>query len=67
MEHLLTWLNEERGRRGQLARALEITSGALSQWNKVPADRAIAVEELTGISRHLLRQDVFGPMPERAA
>lgn len=40
--------------------ALGITSGALSQWTQVPADRAIAVEEWTGISRHMLRPDVFG-------
>jgi DNA-binding transcriptional regulator YdaS (Cro superfamily) len=28
--------------------------------NRIPADRAIAVEELTGISRHVLRPDIFG-------
>jgi len=67
MEHLTTWLNEKRGRRGELAAALKITSGALSQWTQVPADRAIAVEVKTGISRHLLRPDVFGAVPERAA
>lgn len=66
MEHLITWLDEQRGRRGELAAALRITSGALSQWKQVPADRAVAVEGVTGISRHLLRPDVFGPMPEAA-
>jgi len=62
MEHLTKWLNEERGRRGKLAAALNITSGALSQWNQVPAHQALAVEAETGISRHLLRPDVFGEM-----
>lgn len=28
--------------------------------NSIPADRAIAVEGLTGISRHALRPDIFG-------
>lgn len=31
--------------------------------NSVPADKALAVEALTGISRHDLRPDVFGPAP----
>lgn len=63
MEHLIKWLNEERGRRGKLAAALGITSGALSQWTQVPADRVIAVEASTGVSRHILRPDVFGTVP----
>lgn len=67
MEKLTQWLNEERGRRGKLAAELKITSGALSQWTQVPADRVIAVEAATGISRHVLRPDVFGAVPERAA
>jgi DNA-binding transcriptional regulator YdaS (Cro superfamily) len=67
MEHLTSWLNAQRGRRGELAAFLKITSGALSQWTQVPADRAIAVEMATGISRHVLRPDVFGPMPEKVA
>ena len=33
---------------------------------QVPADRAIEVERITGISRHELRPDIFG-QPERAA
>jgi len=67
MEQLRTWLNEERGRRTALAEKLQITSGALSQWSQVPADRAIAVEAITGISRHILRPDVFGaPVAEVA-
>lgn len=37
-----------------------ITPQAVSQWKKVPADRALEVERLTGISRHELRPDVFG-------
>jgi DNA-binding transcriptional regulator YdaS (Cro superfamily) len=67
MEHLTSWLNAQRGRRGELAAALKITSGALSQWTQVPADRALAVEIVTGISRHTLRPDVFGPLPEKVA
>lgn len=50
-----------RGAKRELAEALGITSGAISQWTQVPPNRAIAVERLTGISRHDLCPDVFGP------
>lgn len=33
---------------------------------QVPADKVLVVETLTGISRHVLRPDIFGE-PERAA
>ncbi len=55
----------ERGSRGEIAAALNITSSALSQWKRVPPNRAIAVERLTGISRHDLCPDVFGPAPRK--
>lgn len=40
---------------------------AIYQWREyregVPANRVLALEELTGISRHDLRPDIFGPTP----
>lgn len=63
MEHLLTWLNAERGRRIRLAETLGVYPSALSQWGQVPAERCLEVEAVTGISRHDLRPDVFGPAP----
>ncbi|MHA6684466.1 Cro/CI family transcriptional regulator [Mesorhizobium sp. A556] len=56
-----------RGTKSRLAEALNITPGAIAQWKQVPPDRAIDVERVTGISRHLLRPDVFGAVPGRAA
>jgi len=50
-----------RGMRVHLAKELGITPGAISQWAKVPADRVLSVERITGVSRHRLRPDVFGP------
>ena len=35
--------------------------------NGVPSERALAVEQATGISRHELREDIFGPKPEVAS
>lgn len=46
-----------------LAKALALTKGAVSQWERVPAEHVLAVEGLTGFSRHVLRPDVFGPQP----
>lgn len=45
-----------------LARAIgDLTPQAISQWKVVPADRVLKVEKATGVSRHLLRPDIFGP------
>ncbi|UJW87920.1 helix-turn-helix domain-containing protein [Devosia sp. SL43] len=68
MENLIKWLDEKRGRRGDLTRALKITPGALSQWSQVPATRATEVSAVTGIPLHELRPDVFpAPKSEGAA
>lgn len=56
---LQTYFENERGRAIRLANALGITPGAVSQWDRVPADRVAEVEIITGISRSLLRPDIF--------
>ena len=69
MKQLLSYLNTQRGRRIALAKELGITPGALSQWKRVPSERVLGVERLTGISRHELRADLYGqrPAPDAAA
>lgn len=67
MEHLIAWLNGARGRRKTLAETLGIYQSALSQWTQVPADKALAVEAATGISRYRLRPDVYGKKPDGKA
>ena len=57
--------NRERGLRLRVARALGITHGAVSQWRRVPAERVIAVEGLTGIPREQLRPDLYEPRRKR--
>jgi DNA-binding transcriptional regulator YdaS (Cro superfamily) len=43
-----------------LAQKLEgITPQAISQWDRVPPGRVIAVEAATGEPRHLLRPDIY--------
>jgi TorA maturation chaperone TorD len=44
---------------GALARALGVSQPAVSTWSKVPAERVLAVETLTGVSRSILRPDLY--------
>lgn len=51
-----------------IARALSITPQAVGQWRRVPAERALEVERITGIPRHELRPDIYpAPSAERVA
>lgn len=50
-----------------LAKRIGVTPQAVLQWKVVPADRVLTVEEITGISRHELRPDIFGPIPTSEA
>ncbi|MBK8132622.1 MAG: helix-turn-helix domain-containing protein [Gammaproteobacteria bacterium] len=46
----------------ELSRRLKITKHAVGKWRKrgrVPAERVLAVERETGISRHDLRPDLY--------
>lgn len=56
---------EKAGGTAALARALNIRPQAVSQWEKVPAERVIQVEAISGVSRYQLRPDVFGAYPEQ--
>lgn len=47
-----------------LAKALGISTAAVSQWRKVPAKRVGTVANLVGLSPHEIRPDLF-PAPER--
>jgi DNA-binding transcriptional regulator YdaS (Cro superfamily) len=61
MENVCDIAKEKAGGPAALAKALGgITSQAVSQWKKVPAERVLDVERITGISRRDLRPDVFG-------
>ncbi len=43
-----------------LARSLGIAQPSVSAWTRIPADRVLAVESLTKVSRHRLRPDLYG-------
>lgn len=43
----------------ELARALGISQPSVSNWARVPAERVIAVETVTGVHRKILRPDLY--------
>jgi TorA maturation chaperone TorD len=50
----------------ELARKIGIAQPSLSNWTRVPADRVIAVEAATGVSRIKLRPDLYTTEPSGA-
>lgn len=64
MDKFSEWLQAERGRVTELAKALRITHGAVSQWKKVPAERLGDVSAVTGLSPQELRPDIFAGLPQ---
>jgi TorA maturation chaperone TorD len=48
---------------GALARKLGISQPSVSNWSRIPAERVLAVEAATGVSRVVLRPDLFGEHP----
>ena len=44
---------------GALARSLGVSQPAVSNWHKIPAERVLAVEAHTGVSRTVLRPDLY--------
>lgn len=58
---VLALLRTPRGRLTRIAEALGVTPWAVCKWRKVPAERVLAVERVTGIPRYKLRPDIYPP------
>lgn len=43
-----------------LARGLGIKPQSIIKWQRVPAERCLDVERLTGVPREVLRPDIYG-------
>lgn len=43
----------------RLGAALGISGQAVARWVRVPAERVVEVEEVTGIPREMLRPDLY--------
>jgi len=50
---------EQAGGLRELGRKLGISHQAIHQWVRVPAERVLTVERITGVSRHALRPDIY--------
>ena len=44
---------------GALARKIGIAQPSVSNWSRIPAERVVSVEAATGVSRALLRPDLY--------
>lgn len=58
--HILTRAAQKVGGMAQLAAQLGVARQAVYQWRRIPVDRVVEVERITGISRNELRPDIFG-------
>ena len=48
---------------GALARKIGISQPSVSNWSRVPAERVLSVEAATGVSRAVLRPDLYAEHP----
>jgi TorA maturation chaperone TorD len=48
---------------GALARKIGIAQPSVSNWSRVPAERVLTVEAVTGVTRSVLRPDLYSERP----
>jgi TorA maturation chaperone TorD len=48
----------------ELARRVGISQPSVSNWARVPAERLLAVEAVTGVAREILRPDLYAQSPD---
>ena len=67
-EHALHQLNAFGRKR--LADAVGVSPASITKWlqpyGRIPAERVLPIERVTGVSRHALRPDIY-PIEDRAA
>jgi DNA-binding transcriptional regulator YdaS (Cro superfamily) len=47
------------GSRSELARRLGISRQAIHFWKKIPAERVVEIEQITGVPREIPRPDLY--------
>lgn len=64
MDPITTAIQGLKGGQAAMARLLGVKPQAVNQWARgrrpIPARHVLAIEAATGVSRHVLRPDVFG-------
>lgn len=65
-ESLIQYRKNEEMTQETLADALGTTKATVCKWEKgrIPAERVLDVERVTGIPRYELRPDIYGEAPE---
>jgi len=53
------------GNRSELARRLGIKVQSIQQWDRIPAERVIDIERVTGVPRQELRPDLYEGQKDR--
>jgi hypothetical protein len=56
-------IRSQRGLLARVARECGLTRASVVKWPRVPAERLVEIERITGIARHLLRPDICPPPP----
>lgn len=67
MKDIVSKLIRQAGGCSALGRSVGVTHAAIRRWKlmgRVPAERVLAVERITGVSRYQLRPDVYGDAPD---
>jgi DNA-binding transcriptional regulator YdaS (Cro superfamily) len=47
------------GTRYRLAQLVQVTPSSVLRWSRVPAERILQVEQVTGVDRKVLRPDLY--------
>ena len=51
----------QNGGKKIMAKLLRVHPATVGRWSVIPAEHVLKVEKHTGISRHVLRPDIYGP------
>jgi DNA-binding transcriptional regulator YdaS (Cro superfamily) len=57
----------KRGSAVRIATELCITPQAVNDWKRVPAERVLEVEKITGVPREELRPDIYPPADSQSS
>lgn len=63
----MSLIRSRRGLSAKIALGLGITRGAVAQWNAVPSEFVVRIEQITGLPREALRPDLYERTPTEEA